>query len=167
MKLLELGANPNIKIDDGPSLMGLMIRSKDSRYLKKALEYKCDPNFVWPRTDHSLNSLIYSGQSEERLKLLLEYGADPNYSKHPETNPIFTALDTRSYEYIPILLENGADILSDSNSKDKFIKMLEENVQFAGTKEYKEQIKLVNYLKEKYGFEINLKYPKGRPRSEM
>jgi hypothetical protein len=71
---------------------------------------------------------------------------------------------------IILLLEYGADLNNtemiklykrEITLKNLFIEELENNVQAKGSKELKEELELVKYLKEKFNIEVNLKYPNG------
>lgn len=166
-KLLELGANPNYVVKDGPALLNLCISEENSRYLEELLKHGGDPNKVFENHQHPLNDASTSGKYIDNFILLLKYGADPNFSMDVIDNPVIEALRTRQYKYVQILLENGAKIFSSDKLKKNFIEKMESYVQFEGTKEFNEQKELVRYLKESYDIVINLKYPNGRPKSEM
>ena len=75
-KMLEDGANPNIKNGSGGTPLVWAAYYGHTEMVKVLLEYGADPNME-DATGNTPLSLAYYGDTE-MVKVLLEYGADPN-----------------------------------------------------------------------------------------
>lgn len=115
--LLQHGADPNItaeKISDSDyplALMELAAIAENPDYLRAALRYKGDPNFVVPASERSI---LYEAIMNERIhnvRLLVENGAKVNVRDSSGESPAMTAASINSYDIVYLLLEKGADPL--------------------------------------------------------
>jgi|GEM_PF-5491221 len=174
-KALELGADPNADPPKIYRLIDASMRYKDDKFFKLLLEYDVDLNYRPENSEPLLKSALHSTVDIKYLKMLLDKGIGLSYSEFLTNNPLLTALSNREYKKIIILLEYGADLNNTDNFevykgkttiRKLFLERLESNTyaQFEGTKELKEQLELVKYLKEKFNIDVKLKYPNGRPK---
>lgn len=114
--LLEKGADPNIKNDDGYAPLFFSIPIKDFEdtgntdciALKFLLENGANPNTQNNEGDTLLHKGVYK-KNYKAIKILLEKGADPNIKNNKGMTPLRWAVDRLDLEAIEILVEKGAD----------------------------------------------------------
>ncbi|MCW5550352.1 MAG: ankyrin repeat domain-containing protein [Opitutaceae bacterium] len=107
--LLERGANPNLIVDPGESVMSFASRIKDSEWLRLALRHGGDPNLIGARNipPPLHESILY--RRPENMRLLLDAGADINIRDGTGGTPMITAENIGSYEIVYEFLQRGAD----------------------------------------------------------
>lgn len=111
--LLEKGADPNIKNDNGYAPLFFSIPSMgfgdtDCIALKFLLENGANPN----TQNNEGDTLLHQGArctNYEAIKILLEKGADPNIKNNKGMTPLRWAVDRVDWKAIEILVEKGAD----------------------------------------------------------
>ena len=114
VKLLELGADPNVLYDDGGSVMHWAVQHEDLRFLKAALAHGGNPDLrssgMWSRTPIFM---VITGVASERqfqvVDVLLEAGADINGRDAFRSTPVLTATKVSRFRLVLFLLEQGAD----------------------------------------------------------
>jgi ankyrin repeat protein len=152
-KLLELGADPNIKLTEdvwsmlrkGRSVMSAValgdlldgpVHDKYfydipmNNYLKIVLEHGGNPNIEDSNDDTPLLSLCYSERSKvsERIRLLLDAGADINHRNKQGMTTLINCIF--SYYFALDLLKFGADYrIADNNGFDAIL-FLEKDRRF-------------------------------------
>ena len=110
-KLLESGADPNAKDENGDGVMHLAAANEDPEYLRLALANRGDPNLrdkrgVFPTPIFRAIQPVRN----DNLKLLIAGGANMNYHMpiSGET-PLIAAADLNHYDKVYILINAGAD----------------------------------------------------------
>jgi len=181
-RLLENGANPNIPIEDGSSVIwycafGGEISVELLPMLKLCLQHKGDPNWVYHKKGRDPKgfesgedgvpllciAVMHNEQRIEAMKLLLDAGADINIKDKNGNNALWYAAGGH-YEILLYLLQAGADYTAKGNYGKNFIWDLEQSptVSFGDEKDMAKQKewkrKVIAFLKEK-GIEVHLKYP--------
>ena len=160
-KLLELGADVNFIPVKGPDVLTSCLWSKDSRYLKKLLEYPVDVNYEEERRRRAIYVAIGPATTNENFRILLDRkDLDINIPTYP---PFFDAVLSSNYDKALILLEYGADPFINEKYRKWFIEELEDSNPIIGTEILTYRDLLVKYLKENRNIQINLKYPDGQP----
>ena len=121
IKLLELGADPNILLDDGGTVMHWAARHENTAFLRAALEHGGSPNLRAGQFNETpLFSTIgyYANEvRQENMQLLLASGADidakavhsPARMSMGGNTPAITAAQRRRYDVVYELLKSGAD----------------------------------------------------------
>ncbi|PAJ71966.1 hypothetical protein CJF42_23800 [Pseudoalteromonas sp. NBT06-2] len=107
--LLESGANPNLLLENGSSVMYQSVIYGDSKFLKKALMFKGNPNIYNSETKKYALHEAVAPQKLEYVKLLVESGADMNVVDGVNSTPLLTAGSLDQYDIAYHLLLNGAD----------------------------------------------------------
>jgi len=182
--LLEHGADPNIPIEDGNSVIWLAACASAHKditieMLKLCLEHGGDPNWVFHKKYKEPNhtafedglplisgAIAFGDHPIEVIKLLLQYGADINFKEeHVGATPLMVAVPGH-YDVAYFLLQAGADFtVKDLYGNNRFITFMEEfpvsctsdgKISVAEQKQWRQ--KVIAFLKEK-GIEVHLKYP--------
>jgi len=107
--LLERGANPNLIVEPGESVISFASRVKDSEWLRLALKHGGDPNLIGAlNIPPPLHWSIIS-RRPENMHLLLEAGADINICSGTGDTPMMAAVGVGSFEIVYDFLQRGAD----------------------------------------------------------
>jgi ankyrin repeat protein len=109
VRLLELGADPNVVFDDNDSIMETIVLMRDDRFLAAALEHGGDPNFGAGTTFGSLLHWATDGDTKDKIPMLLDAGADINARAKNGETPIMDAAGSAQFDVVYDLLERGAD----------------------------------------------------------
>lgn len=128
--LLENGANPNARSENGRSAMHIAsLSSNNFEVLKMLLEYGGNPSELSLSDELPLNMAISRFEIEESLKkvrILLSSGADPNSrSGKWGVTPLMDAVMATRYDIASVLLKYGADVCmqdGNGNSLDRYYK---------------------------------------------
>lgn len=115
--LLELGADVNIKNNDGVDAIRYSIDIGNRVITKNLLEHGADINTIdrWGRsTLISFCEIVYTDGNPniDMLNFLIENGVNINYfnTDSPQFSALKTSIMYGKFEYSEILLKNGADI---------------------------------------------------------
>ena len=109
--LLKHGADPNYRRIEGLSLMTLLCRMDDPRFLAVALGYGANPNFVdaEPNEPVIFQAIMFS-HSGRHVALLLDAGAGINVRDKGGDTPVMRAVTARGdYRLVWALLQRGAN----------------------------------------------------------
>ncbi len=164
--LLELGSNPNLhdKYTGSTAVIDAAhLTVDDTRILKLLLQYEGDPNSKEnaPFSDNPVMSkfrtfalLEAATHSLEKVKLLLEAGADVNQiDQGTNESALESALNQGKMDIVMYLLEHGADYTKPLNMGDRppvdILYRLRQTVPPLDSKEYKEKMQVVDFLKQK------------------
>jgi hypothetical protein len=101
-KMLEYGANPNMKNGDGNTPLGLAAEKGHTEMVKVLLEYGANPNMKNGNGSTPLSGATYYGCTDS-VKVLLEYGADPNMKYGNGKTPLSLAAKKGHTEIVKIL----------------------------------------------------------------
>ena len=107
--LLENGANPNLLVDTGESVIMYATRAEDAEWLQLALKHGGNPNLTGARNKEPPlhDSIIF--RRKENMRLLITAGADLNLQDGVGDTPLITAASLNAYDIVYELLEIGAD----------------------------------------------------------
>lgn len=116
-KLLELGADPNAQYDSSGRNTNIMYelimdRHIDCEFLKLALEYGGDPNFIMGANKESLLFEAIRPLHDNRKDMafaLMDAGADLNFQAENGQTPMMLAAQINQYELVYAMLKRGAD----------------------------------------------------------
>lgn len=149
--LLEAGANPNFRRPDGFSLMSLVTRMKDPRFLELVLKHGGDPNFREAKSSKTplFETVMFSDGGRQR-ELLLQAGADLNAQDVVGWTPMIEAIAARGdYRLVWDFLQRGADYRIKTNNQ----KTLADFIGTAGIIPHSEQSrwreKVIEFLRAK------------------
>lgn len=163
-KILELGANPNIKNKyRGTSAVIEASKKLDSKYLELILAYKGDPNArenISVKNDSAkttaLNSCILSNSQDlKKIDLLLKAGADVNYQeKYYTPSPLSLAFLLDRMDIAFLLLKHGAFYKSNvyqmsDGEQVGILKALRKCTYDLNSKEYIDKKNIVRFLSER------------------
>jgi hypothetical protein len=110
LKLLELGADPNNEFLYTGSVLWSCLMMTDSRYLKAALKFGGNPDFVTDRQP-LLHGAIKHSPKESQLEMveaLILAGADVDSIDDLGATPVLTAAYASDVDMIYLLLKSGA-----------------------------------------------------------
>ncbi len=112
-KLLELGADPNIILDerdgDGGSLFEWAISSNDSRFLIEMLKHGGNPNLVFGQFKHTLLFEAVTPEGKHNLDILVSFGANIDAQRSSGETPMVYAAGLGQFDVVYKLLKLGAD----------------------------------------------------------
>ena len=113
-RLLELGASPNVQMENGLGIMYFATaEADDSEWIELALRYGGDPNFVYTKSrSYPKRTPIFDAIEEHHVRaveLLIEAGADVTHKSRHGLSPLEYALMKHLYDIAYLLLEAGAD----------------------------------------------------------
>jgi ankyrin repeat protein len=100
---LDLGLDPNMKDDNGTSLLAHAIAINDRKSFRLLLSYGADVN------EGDLLHLAVKNRNIEMIQILLENKIDVNKKNSKGVSPIFTAAEDNQVEIVRWLLNYGAD----------------------------------------------------------
>lgn len=125
-KLLELGANPNVRVINGKPLIFLASRiSDDSDFLKLLLEFKADPDAEFGQEKLvPFDGVIRMAQGpavHRNTELLIEAGADLNHVDSDGYTPAMRAVVLLKLEIAYMLAAAGADLAPLSENGADFV----------------------------------------------
>lgn len=177
-RLLEHGADPNIPMTNGDSVIWwLTYGSKPEELidmLKLALQHGGNPNWTFHNDPQKkvirvnegeplIVTAVASDQAIEKIKLLLDAGADINAKDNKGFNALWAAVP-QHYDVAYFLLQAGADYTAKNNSGKNFIWSMETfpASSFRGKKDLEKQReyrqKVIEFLRQK-GIVVQLKNP--------
>jgi ankyrin repeat protein len=111
-KLLELGANPNHEVQYFRQLTPLILlyaESRQSEFLELLLQFKANPNAVYP--DGGDSALMKAVMNKRNVELLVQYGADVNwYQERYEASAATRAADLAQWDVLDFLLAKGTTV---------------------------------------------------------
>ena len=128
-RLLESGADPNARDQNGDGVMHLAASDEDPDYLRLVLAHKGDPNLrdtrgVFPTPIFRATQPIQN----DNLRLLIANGADLNYSMPVSgETPMMAAADLNHYEKVYILIQAGADYKLPDAGRNTIVYSIEHN----------------------------------------
>ncbi len=171
--LLKNGADPNFYMEDmdnhpfhhKPSLMEWLTGDQVSDYLRVALQYGGDPDFIIEHyyPDGRLSSrapIIFSAikvGGVENLRILIEAGADINWQivEFSYKTPLIEAVFCRKFDMVYLLLEKGAEPTLKIKSGSDLASLIKEynaRGSYRDKKQYEKQygyyIKVIDKLKK-------------------
>lgn len=115
--LLEHGANPNVPIDSGDSVMSVSAMADDPEYLDLVLKHGGNPNLVDPKRGVTPIFQSISSYNVSNVRKLIAAGADLNFRGTGGQTPAIRAAIVSQYEMVFYILEAGADPTIKDNLK--------------------------------------------------
>ncbi|HTQ29616.1 MAG TPA: ankyrin repeat domain-containing protein [Opitutaceae bacterium] len=149
--LLTAQANPNFRRREGFSIMILITRMKDPRFLELALQNGGDPNFrdVKPIKTPIFEAVMYSDADRQR-QLLLQSGADLNAQDGNGQTPMMAAIAARKdYKLVWDFLQRGADYRLKTNYKRTLADMIGVALIDPQSDQYLWREKVIEFLRSK------------------
>lgn len=111
--LLQMGADPNIEMVNGWSVMTLAAQRMDATWLDLALAAGGNPNLGMETLPQSAawTPIFYAviGRSQDCIRSLARAGADLEVVDSGRRTPLALALERRHFEIVHVLLEMGAN----------------------------------------------------------
>jgi len=154
--LLKNGANPNIIIRSGSSVMHLVSRLKNSEYLRLCIQYGGDVDLMDTKTNETPLFMAVSPDGKQNIAILLEEGANIDHLDKTRSSAIFRAASLNQYDAVHNLLVKGANYNIKNVWNNTFIFYIENNRINKSSELYQWRKKVINFLIAK-GVEINLK----------
>ncbi len=155
LRLLELGADPNMFLDANRSVMSLASRAKNPAFLRMALEHGGNPNWT-ARNGTPIVFEAINAYSRDPLKLLIAAGVDLNAIDRSDSflcTPLQMAAILNQYDIVYMLLEAGADYTLTNGNGSTMMKYLQNSRVSKDFKLYPWRIKSVEWL-QAHGVEI-------------
>jgi ankyrin repeat protein len=110
LRLLEKGADPNIPIKDGSSVMSMTAASpQDIYWLETVLQHGGNPNLVHRSSRSTPLFDAVSSRKKENLQLIIKAGADLNWRQYDGDTAMLDAARVNWFDSVYYLLEAGAD----------------------------------------------------------
>ena len=106
-KLLELGANPNYKMEGDISAMWASAGSSDPHFLPLMLAHGGDPNIKSASGFETALSAAIEQNRMQNVKLLLEHGADVNEHYAGNNTAAMDAAALAKFDIVEMLLRHG------------------------------------------------------------
>jgi ankyrin repeat protein len=124
-RLLELGADPNLQMDNGDSVMTLSVLRRDPEAIKLALAFGGNPNLrrsikrgpSWV-SGYTPLFVAVGHNRPEHARILIKAGADMNGRTFDGSTALIEAARLGSFEMMYVLLEAGADPRARNNKGD-------------------------------------------------
>lgn len=149
--LLAAHADPNFRRREGLSIMILITRMKDSRFLELALQHGGNPNFqdVKPIRTPIFEAVKYSDAGRQR-ELLLQAGADLNSQDGSGQTPMMVAIAARGdYELVWDFLQRGADYRLKTNYQKTLADVIGTRHTDSRSDQYRWREKVIEFLRSK------------------
>ena len=113
--LVEGGANPNVRNDEGSTPLMLSIVSGTEEGVRALLEGGADPNLTLDNGSTAVHMATATGQTV-LLRITLEHGGDPNVKDEEGMTPLMMASMWSRADTVTALAEAGADL--DTRNED-------------------------------------------------
>jgi ankyrin repeat protein len=151
--LLEIGADPNVHIDELGNMVYFTAKSPiDSEWLEIVLKYGGDPNVACVDGDTPLFGATNSHRISN-LEILLKAGADINHQNNAGETPVVYAAGFNFYDSVYYLLQAGSDYrLKDKYGNDLASRIIKSSVDRNGDAG-KLREKVIQFLTDK-GFDF-------------
>lgn len=154
-RLLEHGADPNIKFDDGDSVLQIVTQSKPASYLEAALFHGADPNFATSRVHTYHGTLIHLvahsvPDALSKAELLVDAGANMDaLLDDTGLTGLTAAIRFGAIDVAELLLLRGADFrIRDAKGRTALTHLLSDPERYRGINEPLFH-KLVAWLEER------------------
>ena len=128
-RLLVAGADPNIQMEDGRSVMSYSASMDDCAYLRLTLAHGGTPNLVNPVTGRSLLLETMFHHQLDNMKALVESGANIDHPSRTGTPPIIDACYLNRYDMVHYLLLKGADHKAQTTDGDSVMRCLRDDLK--------------------------------------
>ncbi|GAA0852419.1 ankyrin repeat domain-containing protein [Aliiglaciecola litoralis] len=149
-KLLNGGAEPNLKNSKSTSAMSLAVTYQHLEVLRSLLSNGGDTKTHDFRGELSLlHRAVISGNGDI-VNLLINNGADHSIVHEAYGTSVYTALTLKKYNLVLQLLENGAFPKSGLSDGLSFEELICEKRVFNDEEKLKVKKQIIKYLREKY-----------------
>lgn len=125
LKLLDLGADPNIIIEGGGSVIHWAVRNRDKRFLLEALKHGGNPNLVAGQFNETPLFKAAGPEGKDNADVLLDAGADINAQKLSGDTVIMVAAKLGQFDLVYKLLERGADFTITNKQGNNLLDIIE------------------------------------------
>ncbi len=155
IRLLELGADPNIMYDDGGSVIHWAASYGKYLLLEAVLQHGGDPNLIssggFKETPlFEVIDLIFRPDDIRCLNLLVDYGADVNAVSLGAT-PVISAANLGRFDLVKELLKRGADYRLQNNHGETLLDVIasDKDRYIPGSKQEKALRNLIEWLEQR------------------
>jgi len=108
--LLDLGADPNLQMDKGDSVMSFAcVTPQDTYWLELVLKHGGKPDLVNTNSGTTPIFDAVSSRVPKNLELIIKAGADVNHQDNDGDPPILHAAMLNWFDSVLVLLDAGAD----------------------------------------------------------
>ncbi|MEM4217275.1 MAG: ankyrin repeat domain-containing protein [Candidatus Methanomethylicaceae archaeon] len=159
--LIELGADVNVKNNDGCTPLHYACLGGDLNVVKSLIEHGADMNAV----DHKGNTPLHyacEGNHIEVVRFLIEHGADVNAANHKCNTPLHYACKKGHLDIAILLYKAGADIETKNSSGKKPLSLMTKEKRSA-LKDIVTRMKNASVIAENQTeYEVELDIPRRR-----
>jgi ankyrin repeat protein len=107
--LLEGGANPNVRMENGVTPLWLAVSIDDTNMIKLLIDHGADINLRYPPSGGSLLDYCNSLDKIDAATLLLKRGLNPDTPDSEGQSPLIGAIFTLDTPMVSLLLKFGAN----------------------------------------------------------
>jgi ankyrin repeat protein len=126
-RLLNLGANPNYKMEGDLSVTWLAAGSSDPKWLPMVLAHGGDPNIKAASGFETALSSAIEQDRMQNVKLLLERGADVNERYDGSSTAATDAAALAKFDVVEMLLKHGYDYNLQDLTNDVYVRRVPPN----------------------------------------
>ncbi len=148
MTLLSLGADPNIQMNDGKSVMYYSLYQTNSFYLREALNHGGNPNLINKKNKLEPTPIFTAIMllDFEKINLLIDAGADVDFLAANNYTPLLSAADLNRWDIVLTLLKHGANYRIKDDSGKTILFNIEHNSIDKNNMLYKWRSKVIDFL---------------------
>jgi ankyrin repeat protein len=107
--LLESGANPNVRMENGVTPLWLAVSIDDTDMIKLLIDHGANIHLQYPPLGQSLLAVCVSTNKINPAKFLIEHGLNPDTPDSEGLSPLINAIFTLDTPMVSLLLKFGAN----------------------------------------------------------